>query len=167
MTNAHRCEVALPQIGEGLYLRFTLADLAELETEYGLKFFDVIEEGAAAMSVVILTKCLSVGLKRRSAAGEERAWGGLDKDALLNAGFYVDMAARPVMDAITLSWMGKSYQELVDAAQAAEKERVRAAVKQVKEAADEAGLPFDGQASLEALFKLLMSPGSAQSESGA
>ena len=155
MHNRYRGEIPFPQAGEGAFVHFSLADLAELEDLFGRNFFGEIEEAAFHASPRDLPKCLGIGLKSRDAEGKvTRIWDDLDHAALK---FTMADVGEPILDAISQSHLGKTYKELVEEAEEARKKAEAERIKELKEAAEKADLPFD-KALLEGLSKLLTAP---------
>lgn len=156
MATKWRGEIAFPALGKGMFISFPLEDLAELENLFGEDFFGAIEKGAVRGSPGILMQCLSIGLKSRDAAGTiSKVWDGIDKQAANEKGFKISDAGVPVMDAISISWLGKTYEELVKEAVEAQKKADAETVKRLKEAAESANIPFS-EALSEGLSKLLI-----------
>lgn len=166
MANRYKGEVPYPIAGKKSYLRFELDDLAALEDEFGRDFFDTIVDAAAANSPRDLPKCLAIGLKVRANDSEERVWQDIDKRKLVEDGFKIGDAGPPILDAIAYSWLGKSYKELVAEAVEANKRKAIEAVREAKEVADAAGVPFDSGASLQELLRLATGLGSQSENSG-
>src|SRR5690606_27198789 len=164
MANRYKGEVPFPQAGKGAFIRFSLDDLAELEDLFGRNFFGVIEEACGWGSPRDLSKVLAVGLKSREGEATVRIWDGIEKDPLP---FTIAEAGTPVLEAIAQSLLGKSYGDLVKEAEEARKQQAEAAIKDAKEAAEKAGVPFDlSEALLSALLKPQTEPASAPSTSG-
>jgi hypothetical protein len=164
--NKHRGEVAFPAAGKQAFIRFTMDDLAELETLFGEEFFGEIERGCDKLSPTKIGNCLSVGLKSRAADGAvSRIWDDSGKAALDDGRFLLKDAVVPIMDALAMSMFGKTYAALIEEAIELRKKQDVADLKHAKEAADEAGVPFD-EASLGALSKLLIGMACARSGSG-
>jgi len=153
---------------DGTYIRFNLEDLAELEDAFGDEFFNSIESGCARYSPKIIMKCLEIGLKKDSEAGNPtKVWSETDLNGLQEEGFTLTDAAEPILEAVSQSWLGKSYQDLLEEAEKAalqkKKEQHEAAIQAVTEVAGvakEHDLPFDPEASLKTLLQLLSSPDS-------
>lgn len=174
MANPNRCEVPFPVIGEGYYLRFTLGDLTEIENEFGDQFFDQIEQGCARISPKVIVSCLKVGLKSKSVTGDENyVWKDVDQNKIQDDDFKLGDAGQPIMEAISQSWLAKSYDDLIKDAEAARKKQATEQKKALKAAVGEAasvieglGLPFDQKASLEILSKMLTEQGLNPMKSG-
>lgn len=168
-TNKYRGEVALPALGKGVFIAFDLEDFAELEAEFGRQFFNVMEQACVDRALPDLTKILSIGLRKRDSKGVEKIGEDFDFRAAFQSGYDFADAAKPIMDAVSMAWLGKTHAELVEeATKAAEAERKKAdaeGLKRAKEAAEEAGIPFD-EALSSGLLKLLTHLASAQSQSG-
>lgn len=165
MANKWRGEVEFPALGEGAFVSFPLEDLVELETRFGDDFFSVIEQRIGAPSVLIA--CMSVGLKSRDAEGKvARVWDDAGRAGYEAEKFGVADMGKAILDAIALSYMHKSYDDLVAEAVARQKEQDAANLKRAKEAAEEAGIPFN-EALSDGLSKLLIALGSVPTQSGA
>lgn len=166
MVNKWRGEVPFAPLGKGVFISFPLEDLAELEEQFGEDFFGAIENGVGRASPKVLPACLAIGLKRRDAAGEvELIWDTVGRDALQAEKFKLADTGKPILDAVSISWLQKSYDELVAEAEEARKKHDADKLKRAKEAAEEAGIPFD-EALLEGLSKLLTGSGSTPYLSG-
>jgi hypothetical protein len=156
MANKWRGEVPFPALGEGVYISFPLEDLAELEDRFGEKFFEEIERLGLNASPKAIPAVLTIGVKQRLPDGAERkVWQDIGPHALREEKFKLSDAFRPIMDAIAISWLQKTYDELVAEAVEARKKADADKMKRAKEAAEEAGLPFD-EALLEGLSRLLI-----------
>lgn len=175
MANKHRCEVPFPALGEGLFIRFSVGDLAQLESEYGDAFFDAIERGCGSQSPNVITNCLRVGLKRKhEESGKDIcAFDGIDLDNPTDEEFTIGLAGKPILDALSQSWLGKSYDQLVDEAEKAREaeeaqkvEHAKEAVTKAVEVGKAAGIPFDQKALLEAVSTMLTDAVSTQELSG-
>lgn len=161
MANKYRGEIAFPLDGKETFIRFELSDLAELEAVFGEEFFSAIEAACARASVQDIPKILAIGLKVREGAEDHRAWASINQRAILEAGFRVGEAAKPIMDAVCWSWLQKSYDDVVAEAIEAAKKADAEKLKRAKEAADEAGIPFN-EALSDGLLKLLTDMASAR-----
>ena len=174
MTNRHRCEVPFSKLGEGLFIRFSLADLSELESEFGVTFFDEIETACSKFSPTITGTCLRIGLKRKGDGGHDiRVFSDIDWDKAQEDGYTVGDAAKPILEAIAQSWLNKSYDQLIKEAEEARKARDQAqrdaiqdAIKEASEAAKEANLPFDDEALSKMLSNMLTGLELTQQPSG-
>lgn len=166
MANKYRGEVPFPQAGKGAYIRFELADIADLEDAFGESFFETIEKACSQNSVKGITKILEIGLKVRDGSEERRIWSELDHKAMLEKGFKIGEADRPIMEALSWSWLQKSYETLIAEAIEAKKKADAEAVQYAKGVAEEAGVPFD-EALSSGLLKFLTGLNSAPSTSGA
>lgn len=171
MANRYKGEVPLPTfaetLGEGVFLRFELDDLAELEDVFGPEFFNVVEGAAHRASARDLPKCLTVGLKKRAPDGTiVRIWPDIDKVKLLEAGFRLADIGMPILEALSQAHLQKGYEELLKEAEEARRKLLEDTVKQAKEAAEKQGVPFDAEASLNLLLKLLTGQESPPSTSG-
>lgn len=166
MANRWRGEVPFPALGKGAFISFPLEDLAELEDQFGEDFFGVIEAAVARASPKVLPACLSIGLKSRDAEGNvTRIWDDVGRPALHAEKFKLADAAKPILDAIAISWLQKTYDELVAEAVEARKKHDAEMVKRAKEAAEANDVPFDAALS-EGLLKLLTGSGLTPSPSG-
>lgn len=154
--NRYRGEVALPKLGEGAFICFDLEDLASIETLYGLQFFGKVEEVVQAQSAPGITKIMRIALRERRNGKVERIGEDFDAYALHQAGFVFGDLAKPILDALSESYLGKSYDDLVKAAVDARKEQMKATIAQAKEAAKESDVPF------EALLSALLMPQTGQ-----
>jgi hypothetical protein len=165
-------------MGEEFFLRFSLEDLADIESEFGEEFFTDIEKGCAEFLPKTINSCLAIGVKRRTDAGyDQRVWKDLDKVELQDTGFIYSDTAEPILEALSQAWLGKSYEELVQEAikardeqrkaqEEAQQAELKKAVETAAEVAKEAGLPFDGKASLQAISELLTNQASTPEQSG-
>jgi len=166
MANKWRGEVPFPALGKGVYVSFPLEDLAELEDQFGEDFFDVIERATVRLSPKIVPAVLAIGVKRRdSAAVEHKIWEDVGLEAFSAGKFSLADARLPIMDAISLSWLHKPYEKLIEEAIEARKKADADNLKRAKEAAQEAGIPFD-EALSEGLSRLLTAQESTLSQSG-
>lgn len=164
--NKWRGEVPFPALGKDVFISFPLPDLAALEAEYGDDFFAVIENAAGKASPSVLPTCMAIGLKRRNGDGAvEKVWAEIGMPALEGEKFSLADIGKVLLDAISISWMHKTYDELVAEAVEARKKQDAENLKRAKEAADEAGLPFD-EALSDGLLKLLTVLASAPTPSG-
>lgn len=155
MANKYRGEVDMPAFGPGVFVAYDLEDFAAIEEEFGLRFFDAIEPRVFNASIPTITKMLEIGLRQRGADGAvEKIGPGHDFRALFQSGYNFGDASLPIMNALAMSWLGKTHAELVDEALEAKKRDDAENLKRAKEAAEEAGIPFD-EASLSGLSKLL------------
>lgn len=168
IVNPLKGEVAIPEIGKGFFVAFTLADIAALEAEYGRDFFNDMEQACVDRAFPDLTKILAIGLRKRNSKGEVEKVGDDDEffDELhQREDFDMGCVAQPIMDAISKSWLGKTHAQLVEEAIEARKKQDADNLKRAKEAAEENGLPFN-EALSDGLFKLLTYMASTQSPSG-
>lgn len=165
MANKWRGEVPFPALGKGVFISFPLEDLAELEDQFGEDFFGVIEGAASRASPKVLPAVLALGLKRRDGDEVERIWDDVGRPALQAEKFKLSDAAKPILDAIAISWLQKTYDELVAEAVEARKKQDADLVKRAKEAAESNDIPFDAALS-EGLLKLLTGSESTPSPSG-
>lgn len=165
--NPFKGEVALPEIGKGYFIAFTLSDIAALEEEYGRDYFNDMEQACVDRSFSELTKILTIGLRKRSGKGTvEKIGEEFDFDELhQREDFDLASVCQPIMDAISKSWLGKTHAQLVEEAVEARKKQDAENLKRAKEAAEESGVPFD-EALSTGLFKLLTHMASTQSPSG-
>jgi hypothetical protein len=154
--NPLKGEVAIPEIGKGYFIAFTLADIAALEAEYGRDFFNDMEQACVDRAFPDLTKILAIGLRKRNSKGEVEKVG---------EDFDLACVYQPIMDAISKSWLGKTHAQLVEEAVEARKKQDAENLKRAKEAAEENGVPFD-EALSSGLFKLLTHMASTQPPSG-
>lgn len=113
MTIKMNGEVPFPQAGEGCFICFPHSAIAKLEEIHGVgEYFEKIEMHLNNASSKTMIECLSVGLFRRNAEGKrERV--PFDPDEI---SFPTSDAAVPILDALSLSSSGKTYEELVQAA---------------------------------------------------
>ena len=126
-------EVPFPASGEGHFLCFTLADIAELEQKYGVgEYLQTIDQNLQEGSGGTLLDCLKAGLKMRDGNGNRvRVRFKVD-----DIGFPMTDAFEPVMDALCIAISNKTYAETIEAviAQQAEIEKMTAeAAKKVEE----------------------------------
>lgn len=166
--NPLKGEVALPEIGKGYFVAFTLADIAALEAEYGRDFFNDMEQACVDRAFPDLTKILGIGLRKRNSKGEVEKVGDDEEffdDIHQRDDFDMGCVAQPIMDAISKSWLGKTHAQLVEEAIEARKKQDAENLKRAKEAAESADLPFS-EALSDGLFKLLTHMASIQSPSG-
>ena len=165
--NPLKGEVALPQIGKGYFIAFTLADIAALEAEFGRDYFNHMEQACVDRSFANLVKILAIGLRKRD--GNDIAKIGDDDEFFesLHQRSDFDLASvnQPIMDAISMSWLGKTHSQLIEETIAARKKQDAENLTRAKEAAEEAGIPFD-EALSTGLFTLLTHMASTQSQSG-
>ena len=154
MENKYRGEVAFPLGGRASFIRFSLHDFAEVEEHFGKSFWGPVEVSCAEAVTTDIVKLLSIGLKCRDGAGKvTRVWDDLDQDALQDDGFRPGDASMAIMEAISWSYMQKSYEDLIKDALEARKKQTAEAAKQLAEVAKDAGLPFTEEALLSALLK--------------
>lgn len=168
IVNPLKGEVALPEIGKGYFVAFTLSDIAALEAEYGRDFFNDMEQACVDRSFTDLTKILAIALRKRTSKGAVEKVGHDDEffDELhQREDFDMGCVAQPIMDAISKSWLGKTHAQLVEEAVEARKKQDAENLKRAKEAAESADLPFN-EALSDGLSKLLTHMASAQSQSG-
>jgi hypothetical protein len=110
-------EVPFPQAGEGLFLCFTLRDIAKLEDIYGIgEYYGTIETNLRQGSGGTVMRCLEIGLKMRSPEGK-RIQAKYDPDAM---SFPASEAFMPIMDALSLGAAGLTYAEMLEQAAKAE-----------------------------------------------
>lgn len=168
MANKYKGEVAIPEIGKGYFIAFTLADIAALEAEFGRGYFDAMEQACLVdLALPDIIKILTIGLRKRNGRGEaEKVGEDLDYEELHRRdGFNYSCVCQPIMDAIAMSWLGKSHAELVADALEARKKQDAENLKRAAEAANEAGLPFNEALSGQ-LFNLLTHMASTPFQSG-
>lgn len=165
--NPLKGEVAIPEIGKGYFVAFTLSDIAALEAEYGRGYFNEMEQACVERGFSDLTKILAIGLRHRNSKGEvEKVGEHFDFDELhQREDFDLACVCQPIMDAISKSWLGKTHAQLIDEAIEAKKKQDADNLKRAKEAAQDAGIPFD-EALSSGLLKLLTHMASTQSPSG-
>lgn len=166
--NPLKGEVAIPEIGKGYFVAFTLSDIAALEAEYGRDFFNDMEQACVDRAFPDLTKILAIGLRKRTSKGEVEKVGDDEEffdDLHQRDDFDMGCVAQPIMDAISKSWLGKTHAQLVEEAVEARKKQDAENLKRAKEAAEESGIPFDQALSSE-LYRLLTHLASAQPQSG-
>lgn len=150
VANKFRGEVSFPKAGKGAFVLFTLSDLVALEEAYGEDFFGVIETGISKVSPRIITDLSVRGIRIRDAADKAvPVYKEVDE-----IGFGLSEVCEPLMDALSLAWTQKTYKQLIDEVQKARKKQISDAAKELKEAADEAGVPFTEEALASAIFKL-------------
>lgn len=65
--NERRGEVALPEAGEGAFIRFTVDSLARLEKEYGEDYFEKVLTGLSKARWPVFMKCVEVSVKEMKA----------------------------------------------------------------------------------------------------
>lgn len=155
MANKFRGEIAVPVLGNGAYLRFSLDDLAELVGLFGRDFFGVVENAAAFADALDLQKVLAIGLKRRDGDKPVRIWGEIDKDRLQDEGFSLDQVTKQILDALAYAQLQKSYAELVEEAEALRKKREDQAEEELREVAEKEGIPFETMKVLFGVFSRL------------
>ena len=165
--NPLKGEVALTAIGKGYFIAFTLADIAALEAEYGRDYFNDMEQACVERALPDLVKILTIGLRKRNSKGVvEKVGEDFDFEELHQRDdFDLGSVCQPIMDAISMSWLGKTHTQLVDEAIEARKKQDADNLKRAKEAAQEADIPFETALS-DGLFKLLTHMASTQSQSG-
>lgn len=160
--NKFRGEVAFPDFGEGVFIAFDLEDFNEIEEEFGRQFYERFEQACVDFSLPDLTKILAIGLRQRSGTGEaEKIGKAFDFRAKFQEGYDFRKATQPIMDAISVSWLGKTHAELVEDALEARKKQDAENLKRAKEAAESADVPFD-EALSSGLLNLLTALASAQ-----
>lgn len=123
MVNKYRCDVAIPALGDGYFLRANMNALAAIETEYsrvdnitGAKEYwvHIIDELLAGSSLAVL---FVVAVCLRDANGEK-----VENFDWENADVITDELAEPCIDALSFGRYGKSYPDLVvEAAEHAKK----------------------------------------------
>lgn len=166
--NPLKGEVALPEIGKGYFVAFTLADIAALKAEYGISYINSMEHACFNRDITELEKILAIGLRKRNSKGDAEKVGDDEEffyDLHQRDDFDFDCVHKPIMDAIAKAWRNKTYDELVEEAAEARKKQDAENLKRAKEAAEEAGLPFN-DALLSGLSNLLTHLASTQSPSG-
>lgn len=166
--NPMKGEVALPEIGQGYFIAFRLADIQALEAEYGKGiFYGKIEEACLQRSYTDLPKILAIGLRKRNSKGEvEKVGEEFDFDELLGRDdFDIESVYLPVLDSVSLSWLNKTRDQVVEEFRENQKNQDAENLKRAKEAAEAADLPFS-EALSDGLFKLLTHMASTQSPSG-
>jgi hypothetical protein len=165
--NPLKGEVALPDIGKGYFIAFTLADIAALEAAYGRDYFNDMEQACVDRSFTELTKILAIGLRKRNGKGEvEKVGEDFDFEELhQREDFDLACVCQPIMDAISKSWLGKTHAQLIEEAVAARNKQDAENLKRAKEAAEESGIPFN-EALSDGLLKLLTHMASTPSQSG-
>ncbi len=104
MVNKYRGEAPFPEAGEGAFVCFTNTEMVALEAEYGDDFYEHIRLGLERASPAIIIKCLELGLK----SGDERVRMSIGPDEYP---FPLVEAQLPILDALTLSRTGMSYEE--------------------------------------------------------
>jgi len=99
--NKRRAEVALPEAGEGVFLRFTVDALEALESEFGEDYLNVIMAGLNKARVKVFRTCVDVALT------------GAPDDAMES--FPWDHPLEPfqtkILDALYLSVTGRTFEE--------------------------------------------------------
>ena len=60
--NKHRAEIALPEGGEGAFVRFTVDSLEKLESVYGENFFEYVQRGLTRAQISVYKKCVEVAV---------------------------------------------------------------------------------------------------------
>ena len=159
--NKYRGEVSLPDFGKGAFLAFDLEDFSEIEDEFGRQFFEEFEKACLDFSLPDLVKILAIGLRQRGPdGGVQRIGPEFGFREKFQAGYDFKKVTQPIMDAISMSWLGKTHAELVKEAIEARRKQDADNLQRAKEAAEEAGIPFDA-ALLEGLSKLLIDMASA------
>jgi hypothetical protein len=152
MANKYRGEVALPEaFGPGAFICFTLDDLVTVEEHYGLQFFDAIEQAMITQSIAEIVRILRVTLRRRAPDGSvEKCGEAFDLNVLHQNGFNFGDLAKPILDALAMSHVGKNYEDLVAEAEKARKAQLAKTIADAKEAAEKSDVPF------EALLNVLL-----------
>lgn len=165
--NPYKGEVALPEIGKGYIIAFTLSDIAALEAEFGQDFFATMEQACLNLQITKLVQILTIGLRKRNSNGEaEKVGEDFDFDALhQRKDFNFASVCPKIMDAISMSMLGKTHKELIEEALEARKQEDVENLRRAKEAAEEAGLPFN-EALSDGLLNLLTNLASTPSPSG-
>lgn len=172
MTNKYRGEAPFPEAGDGVFLCFTMQDLAELEEIFGPEFFTVIEEAGIRNSAKTLMEVLKIAVKKRDAATLRpvRAFDQVNLDDLNAGEWAIGSMAKPILNALAQSWLHKSYDELVEEAQKAQEEQAKVlaanVIEHLKEAAGEDDVPFTAEALSAALLRLGSDPASLHTTSG-
>ncbi len=157
MANKYRGEVALPEeFGPGAFICFTLDDLVAVEDHYGLQFFDAIEQAMLTQSIAEIVRVLRVTMRRRAPDGSIAKCGeAFDFDAIHQKGFTFGSLAKPILAALAMSHVGKTYEDLLKDAEKARKDQLAKAISDAKEAAAQSDVPF------EALLNALLLPQTA------
>lgn len=97
--NKPRGEVAVPEFGSGVFIRFTVDSLERLETELGEKYFDDIMEGLADFRIKTMKLLLEVSI----VGDREIDWTVF--------GGNLDAVRAKLYDAIFLMVYGKTFEE--------------------------------------------------------
>lgn len=131
-------EVPFPLAGEGIFLRFTLRDLAALEEVYGVgEYIGTIEKNLMEGSGSTLARCLECGLKSRGKDGKA-AKADVDMDQI---DFAVRDAFGPIMDALFLALTNQTYAEALEEA-VRKREEIEAEIQRMGQASpDPLGVP--------------------------
>lgn len=165
MANKYRGEVDLPTLGKGVFLAYDLDDFAVIEEEFGTQFFNAIETKVFEASLPAIRKMLAIGLRQRKNGEVETIGEAFDFHALHQRGYNFGDAAKPIMNALSMSWIGKTHDELIDEALKERAKQDAESVARAKEAAEKAGVPFD-EGFLRGLSTLLTGQGFAPPSSG-
>ena len=153
--NKYRGEVALPDFGEGVFLAFDLDDFYEIEEAFGRQFYDKFESACVDLSLPDIRRILTIGMRKRDADGKvEKIGKDFDYRSLFQAHYDFRKTTQPIMDAISVSWLGKTHAELVEEAIEARKKQDADAIQRAKEAAEANDIPFD-EALSSGLLRLL------------
>lgn len=127
-------KVPFPLAGKGFYLFFSMQGLAEIEEFYDATYFEDVERLLGLASAKAVIRCLNAGLMKPD--GEPAMLDFKTKQPFTIA------EARPlIMEAISLSLTGKSYQTLIAEAEA-ERARLAAENRKAMEAAEKSDDPF-------------------------
>lgn len=111
MALKNRGEVPFPQAGEGVFFRFTLADIAELESFYGSGVhIQTIQKNLSEGSAATALKCMAHGLKRRNAEGKY-AKVAIEVDDI---DFPLTEAFEPIMDGLCIATANMTFAEMME-----------------------------------------------------
>lgn len=97
--NRRTGEVALPEVGEGVFIRFTMRAMEQLETAYGDDWVKTIIGGLAKMKTSVYLKVIACTLQN-STDGEIERWGLTWEELNII-----------ILDALNLAIYGKTYGE--------------------------------------------------------
>lgn len=120
--NKSRGEVAVPEFGDGAFLRFTLDSLERLESKFGPKYFDVVMAGLQDNQASVVKEMIRVSL-RPADMPEEKFSGHWSE--LLN----LDDLKLKIYDAFFLMNYGKTLAEKQDE----ERKQLDAEMKRLEE----------------------------------
>lgn len=97
LVNKHRGEIALPEAGEGAFLRFTVDSLEKLEAKYGEDYLDDILKGMTKGRVGVFQAVVSVSANEAKAP--------------FPFGLSLEELQTRIVDALFLFLHGRTYEE--------------------------------------------------------